>query len=94
MCDLCLSIPEVMRYIGHYQPWSKQETRQFVANRTADYERHGWTMWPLEFKDTGVFIGYCGFPVPPVRRVQGRNRDWVCIVEGMRGAGGLRRRRA
>ena len=53
--------PEVMRYIGHYQPWSEKETRQFVANRIADYERYGWTMWPLVLKETETFIGYCGF---------------------------------
>jgi RimJ/RimL family protein N-acetyltransferase len=53
--------PEVMRYIGHYQPWSEQETCQFVTNRIADYERYGWTMWPLALKETGAFIGYCGF---------------------------------
>ncbi|MCY4528042.1 MAG: GNAT family N-acetyltransferase [Chloroflexi bacterium] len=53
--------PEVMRYIGHYQPWSDEETRQFVSNRMSDYERYGWTMWPLVFRETGSFIGYCGF---------------------------------
>ena len=59
--------PDVMRYIGHYQPWSEQETRQFVSNRTTDYERHGWTMWPLVLKGTGAFVGYCGF----LRRMYG-----------------------
>ena len=53
--------PEVMRYIGHYQPWSDEETRQFVTNRMSDYEGYGWTMWPLVLKETGSFIGYCGF---------------------------------
>ena len=53
--------PDVMQYIGHYQPWSEEETRQFVSNRMADYERHGWTMWPLLLKETRAFIGYCGF---------------------------------
>lgn len=52
---------DVMRYIGHYHPWSEEETRRFVCNRILDYERHGWTMWPLVLKETGKFIGYCGF---------------------------------
>ena len=59
--------PEVTRYIGHYQPWSEEETRQFVASRMADYEQYGRTMWPLILKETGAFIGYCGF----LRRVYG-----------------------
>ena len=59
--------PEVMQYIGHSQPWSEGETRQFVANRMADYEQYGRTMWPLILKETGAFIGYCGF----LRRVYG-----------------------
>ncbi len=53
--------PEVMQYIGHYQPWSEQETRQFVANRISDYERYGGTMWPLVLKENEAFVGYCGF---------------------------------
>ena len=59
--------PEVMQYIGHYQPWSEEETRQFVSNRMSDFERYGWTMWPLALKETGVFVGYCGF----LRRMYG-----------------------
>lgn len=59
--------PEVMRYIGHYQPWSEEETRQFVTNRMADYEQYGRTVWPLILKETSAFIGYCGF----LRRVYG-----------------------
>lgn len=59
--------PEVMKYIGHYQPWSEDETRQFVSNRMSDFERYGWTMWPLVLKETGAFVGYCGF----LRRMYG-----------------------
>ena len=59
--------PEVMRYIGHSQPWSEEETRQFVANRMSDLKRYGWTMWPLVLKESGAFVGYCGF----LRRMYG-----------------------
>ncbi|MYB49775.1 MAG: GNAT family N-acetyltransferase [Dehalococcoidia bacterium] len=58
---------EVMQYIGHYQPWSEDETRQFVSNRISDFKRHGWTMWPLVLKETRAFVGYCGF----LRRMYG-----------------------
>ena len=47
--------PEVVQYIGHYQPWSEDETRQFVSNRISDFKRHGWTMWPTRVEgDEGV----------------------------------------
>ena len=67
--------PEVMQYIGHYQPWSEDETRQFVSNRMSDYERNGWTMWPLVLKEAGAFIGYCGF----LRRMYGEYKGEVEI---------------
>lgn len=66
---------DVTQYIGHYRPWSEQETRQFATNRIADYERHGWTMWPLVLKDTGGFVGYCGF----LRRQYGEYKDQIEI---------------
>ena len=55
------SDPIAMQYIGHYQPWSDEETRQFVRNRISDYHQHGWTMWPLVLKTNGDLVGYCGF---------------------------------
>jgi ribosomal-protein-alanine N-acetyltransferase len=55
------SNPLVMQYIGHYHPWQEAETRQFVLNRIRDYEQYGWTMWPLLLKESGEFIGYCGY---------------------------------
>ncbi len=58
---------EVMQYIGHYQPWSEDETRQFVSNRISDFEQYGWTMWPLVLKEMDEFVGYCGF----LRRMYG-----------------------
>ena len=92
--------PDVMQYIGHYQPWSEQETRQFVSNRIADYKRHGWTMWPLVLKETGAFIGYCGFLrhqygeycAISTGSTKGRSRSGM-PWQRMRGAEGLRRRR-
>ena len=67
--------PEVMQYIGHYQPWTEEETLQFVTNRMADYEQYGWTMWPLILKETGAFVGYCGF----LRRVYGQYKGEIEI---------------
>ena len=67
--------PEAMQYIGHSQPWSEDETRQFVSNRMSDYERYGGTMWPLVLKETGAFIGYCGF----LRRQHGEYKGEIEI---------------
>ena len=59
--------PEVVQYIGHYQPWTEEETRQFASNRMSDFKRYGWTMWPLMLKETDSLVGYCGF----LRRMYG-----------------------
>ncbi len=67
--------PEVMQYIGHYQPWTEEETLQFVTNRMADHQQYGWTMWPLILKETGAFFGYCGF----LRREYGQYKGEIEI---------------
>ncbi len=67
--------PDVMQYIGRYQPWTEEETLRFVTNRMVDYQQYGWTMWPLILKETGAFIGYCGF----LRREYGRYKGDIEI---------------
>jgi len=52
--------PEVMRYIGHGQPLSREETRENLTRIVSAFSRRGFGRWALELKETGVLVGYCG----------------------------------
>jgi RimJ/RimL family protein N-acetyltransferase len=51
---------EVMRYIGHGRPLTREETRDNLANIVAAFRRRGFGRWALELKETGALVGYCG----------------------------------
>ena len=59
MCDIT-SDPEVMRYIGHGLPLSRDETGASLANIVAAFRRRGFGRWALEKKAGGALVGYCG----------------------------------
>ena len=52
--------PEVMRYIGHGHPLTREETRANLANIVAAFRRRGFGRWALVLKETGALVGYCG----------------------------------
>jgi RimJ/RimL family protein N-acetyltransferase len=52
--------PEVMRYIGHGRPLTREETRENLSNIIAAFRRRGFGRWALELKETGALVGYCG----------------------------------
>lgn len=52
--------PEVMRFIGHGRPLTRDETRDNLANIVAAFRRRGFGRWALELKETGELVGYCG----------------------------------
>ncbi len=51
---------EVMRYIGHGRPLTREETRANLSNIVAAFRRRGFGRWALELKETGALVGYCG----------------------------------
>ena len=59
MCEITRD-PEVMRYIGHGHPFSREETRANLAQIMDRFRRRGYGRWALERRDTGRLIGYCG----------------------------------
>lgn len=59
MCEITRD-PEVMRYIGHGHPLTREETRQNLARIVAAFRRRGFGRWALELKETGELAGYCG----------------------------------
>ena len=52
--------PEVMRFIGHGHPMSREETRANIESIVAAFRRRGFGRWALELKETGALTGYCG----------------------------------
>jgi RimJ/RimL family protein N-acetyltransferase len=59
MCEITRD-PEVMRYIGHGHPLTREETRQNLTRIVAAFRRRGFGRWALELKETGELAGYCG----------------------------------
>ena len=59
MCEITRD-REVMRYIGHGHPFSREETRANVGKIMDRFRRRGYGRWALERRDTGRLIGYCG----------------------------------
>jgi ribosomal-protein-alanine N-acetyltransferase len=54
------SDPEVMRYIGHGLPLSREETEANLVNIVSAFRRRGFGRWALERKAGGQVVGYCG----------------------------------
>ncbi len=52
--------PEVMRFIGHGHPMTREETRANLESIVAAFRRRGFGRWALELKETGALVGYCG----------------------------------
>ena len=59
LCEMT-SDPEVIRYIGHGVPLSREETLTNLNVIMNAFRRRGFGRWALERRDTGALIGYCG----------------------------------
>ena len=59
LCELTRD-PEVMRYIGHGHPISREETLMNLNLIMSGFRRRGYGRWALERRDTGALVGYCG----------------------------------
>ena len=53
-----LSDPETMKY--YPRPYDQNGVNRWINWCLDSYEKHGFGLWALELKDTGVFIGDCG----------------------------------
>ncbi len=51
---------EVGRYLPPYQPVGADQLPAMFAARQAAEESRGYTLWAVELKDSGEFIGQCG----------------------------------
>ena len=57
------SDPEHMRYYPH--PFSRDESRAWIERSLERQERLGFSLWAIEDRETGEFLGNCG-PIPQV----------------------------
>jgi ribosomal-protein-alanine N-acetyltransferase len=59
MCEITRD-PEVMRYVGHGRPLTREETEANLTSIVSAFRRRGFGRWAIEKKDDGALIGYCG----------------------------------
>lgn len=50
--------PDVMRYLGPAQ--SRDDVAAGIARQQGFQASHGYSLWPVEGKDDGAFLGFCG----------------------------------
>ena len=60
-CYAICSDPQVMQYVADGGCWSREQTRQFIAEAIECERRHGYCRWPLILKEGGELAGFCGF---------------------------------
>ena len=53
-----LSDPVTMAY--YPKPYDKNRTRRWISWNLDNYEKYGFGLWALEFKESGEMIGDCG----------------------------------
>jgi RimJ/RimL family protein N-acetyltransferase len=54
--------PEVMAHFP--APLSREESDAFIDRIEAGFDEHGFGLWALEVRSSGVFIGFTGLAVP------------------------------
>ncbi|MBP89272.1 MAG: GNAT family N-acetyltransferase [Planctomycetaceae bacterium] len=55
------SDPQVMKFVGDGQAWSRDRTGRFIHSAKEMFREHGYCQWALIHKVDGELIGYCGF---------------------------------
>jgi ribosomal-protein-alanine N-acetyltransferase len=59
-----LGDPEVMKY--YPKPFSREETREWIQWNLDLYRDHGFGLWAVILKESGVFLGDCGLTIQVV----------------------------
>lgn len=66
--------PDHMRYYPH--PFSEEETRAWIERWLAHQEEHGFSLWAIEDRETGEFLGNCGPVIQEVDAEQHVELGW------------------
>lgn len=56
--------PAVMRWNGSDSTPSEEESAAAVAGFRSFWSQHGLELFAVELKESGEFIGFCGFSIP------------------------------
>lgn len=56
-----VSDPIVMRFIGNGQPRDRAYAEEFVRRMIQVHEERGWIRFAVEHRESGAFLGFCGF---------------------------------
>jgi RimJ/RimL family protein N-acetyltransferase len=60
-CEL-LNSPKFLKYLGDREVRTAAEASDFIENRyAASYREHGYGLWAVDLKKSGIPIGICGF---------------------------------
>ncbi len=49
---------ETVQYLSHAK--DRTQVQAWIQWAQGNYRLHGWGMWAIELKDSGVFVGECG----------------------------------
>jgi RimJ/RimL family protein N-acetyltransferase len=58
--DRICADPEVMQYIGSSAPLTREQSEAQIASFVRHWEEHGFGLWAVEHRASGVFIGFIG----------------------------------
>ena len=68
------SDPHHMRFYPH--PFSLDESREWIARRLVEYEEVGFSLWVVEDRATGEFLGNVGPTIEPVDGIDEVELGW------------------
>ncbi len=66
--------PNHMRFYPH--PFSLDESREWIARRLVEYDEVGFSLWVVEDRATGEFLGNVGPTVQPVDGIDEVELGW------------------
>jgi [ribosomal protein S5]-alanine N-acetyltransferase len=76
------SDPEHMRYYPH--PYSREETREWIERRIREIAERGHSLWAVQDRATGAFLGNVGPVVQTVDGVEEVELGWSITPERTR----------
>jgi RimJ/RimL family protein N-acetyltransferase len=83
--------PETMRY--YPRPYTRDEARDLIEPNRARYRVHGFGVWALEERRTGVFLGDCRLAVSLVEGIPEVEVMWHVVRDRCHRGSPLRQRR-
>ena len=74
--------PQVMKYFPSTQ--NLDETQKLIDSCSSCYKKHGFTLFPVELKETSEFIGFVGLNVPGFNIPNFKSKSDIIVEIGWR----------